>query len=300
MQPAISPREASLDLGGATLHFTTWGDQASARDCVLLIHGLTVSSREFAELGPVLAEQGWYVVAPDLRGRGSSDKPPHGYSVPIHANDLLGLCDQLGLGAFHVVGHSLGGLIGLYLAALSPQRVNRLVVIDIGGNIPADAQQAIAATVNRLGTVYPSLDAYLDTMRHLPVLRWNAMWEGLFRYDADVRPDGTVVSRVPQHAIAEEVAVLDLLRGEDLPARVRQPTLVLRAALGTLAPDRGLILTREEAERMRAVMPDCRLIEVPETNHYTIILADVLTQAVVRFLAEESPGASPGQVPDAP
>jgi pimeloyl-ACP methyl ester carboxylesterase len=234
----------------------------------------------------VLASHGWYVIAPDLRGRGLSAKPAHGYGVPFHANDVFSLGDALGIPTFHVVGHSLGAVIGMYLAALYPDRVGKLVMIDAGGKIPEDTQQAIAASVNRLGTRYPSLEAYLGLMRQLPMLRWNAFWEQYFRYDAEVHSDGTVTSRVPRQAIEEENAALAALRTEDLPNLVRQPTLVLRATHGLLGPERGLILPREEAERLRTIMPTCRVIEVEDTNHYTIVESDLLRDAVVAFLAE--------------
>ena len=98
-----------------------------------------------------------YVIAPDPRGRGLSAKPPHGYGLPFHANDILTLCDTLDLPTVHLVGHSLGAVIGFYLATLYSQRVGKLVMIDAGGKIPEDTLQTITASVNRLGTVYPSL-----------------------------------------------------------------------------------------------------------------------------------------------
>ncbi|HEX8731376.1 MAG TPA: alpha/beta hydrolase [Ktedonobacterales bacterium] len=284
--PQTAMREDTLGLGSLSLHYATWGQRTSPERTVVLIHGLTASSREFAGLGPALAAQGWFVIAPDLRGRGLSAKPPHGYGVPFHASDTLSLCDALGVRTFHAVGHSLGAVIGMYLAALYPQRVSNLVMIDAGGVIPDDTQQAIAASVNRLGTSFPSLDAYLGQMRQLPMIQWNDLWEQYFRYDAEVHADGTVTSRVPRKAIEEEMAALAALRSESLPNLVRQPTLVLRATVGLLGADRGFILPRDEAERLQTVMPACRVVEVPDTNHYTIVESAFLHDAVVAFLAE--------------
>ncbi|WIG61600.1 MAG: hypothetical protein OJF49_004348 [Ktedonobacterales bacterium] len=278
-------KENTLGIGGMTLHYVTWGERNPER-VVLLVHGLTASCREFALFGPALAEQGWYAVAPDLRGRGLSAKPPHGYAIPFHAHDLLTLCDALGAQQAHIVGHSLGAMIGVYTAALYPQRVRKLVMIDAGGKIPEDTQQAIAASVNRLGVVFPSLDAYLGLMSQLPVFQWNTLWEEYFRYDAEVHPDGTVTSRVPKHVIEEESFSLGALRTELLPAFVKQPTLIVRAALGTLAPDRGFVLAADEAERLRHEMADCQVVEIPDTNHYTIVLSDALEREIVSFLGE--------------
>jgi len=288
MTAMTAAHEQTFEFGGVSLQVATWGELTAPDRAVLLVHGLTASSREFFDLGPALAAAGWYAIAPDLRGRGRSSKPPHGYGLPFHADDLLALCDRLELPRMHLIGHSLGALIGLYLGALFPARLNRLVLIDAGGRIPDDTQQAIAASVNRLGVVYASIEAYLEMMQRLPMIRWNAFHERSFRYDAETRADGTVMSCVPRSAIEQEAAAVGAIRTEALPALVRQPTLVLRAALGTLAPDRGIVLPREEAERLRSVMADCRVIEIPETNHYTIVESPMFRDAILGFLAEPS------------
>lgn len=283
-EQTVSAREDTFGLGGLSIHYATWGVQTSPERVALLIHGLTATHREFAELGPTLASRGWYVIAPDLRGRGLSAKPKRGYNVGIHASDLLALCDKLGVDKVTLIGHSLGAVIAMYTAALFPQRVAKVVMVDAGGKIPDDTAQAIAASVNRLGMVFPSLDAYLTAMSALPVFTWNSFWEQYFRYDADVQPDGTVVSRVPRAAIDEEITALYFTKSEELPSFVKAPTLVIRAAIGLLDPDTGVVLPREEAERLANVMSDCRWIEIPGSNHYTIIVAQAFTDAVTAFL----------------
>jgi pimeloyl-ACP methyl ester carboxylesterase len=288
-----TPIENTLGIGSLALHFVTWGQRTQPERAVALVHGLTASHCEWVELGPALAAQGYYVIAPDLRGRGLSAKPPHGYGAVFHANDLLSLCDALNLPTVNVVGHSLGSFIAMYLAALYPSRIGKIVLVDAGGKVPADTAQAIAASVSRLGTVYPSLDAYLAVMSQLPMFEWSPFWEQYFRYDAVEHEDGTVTSRVPKAAIDEENAANFALRLDVLPEYIRKPTLILRAALGTLGPDRGIVLPVEEAERMRGLIPGSRVVVVPDTNHYTIILSPVFQQAVTAFLAGDTewPGA---------
>lgn len=283
----IAPKEQNLGIGGLSLHFATWGEHTTPERAVLLIHGLTSSSRAFAQIGPALAARGLYAVAPDLRGRGLSDKPRYGYGIPVHAADLLTLCDALGLESCAVAGHSLGALIGLFLAAFSPQRVSKLVLLDAGGKVPDDTLQAIAVSLSRLGRVYPSLDDYLATMRQNPVHEWNSFWEAYYRYDADVHPDGTVASRVPRSAIDQENAATFSTRTEALSAFVRAPTLIVRATVGTLAPDRGFILPADEAERLQAAIPGSQLVAIPGANHYTLADSPAATEAVAAFLSGE-------------
>lgn len=283
-EQAITAREDTLGLGGLSIHYATWGTMTAPGRTVMLIHGLTATHRSWAEVGPQLAARGWYVVAPDLRGRGLSSKPARGYNVGVHASDLLALCDRLGIEKVTLIGHSLGAVIAMYAAALFPERVAKIVLVDAGGKIPDDTAQAIAASVNRLGMPFPSLDAYLTAMSALPMITWNPFWEQYFRYDAEIQPDGTVVSRVPRAAINEETAALYFTKSEDLPSFVKAPTLIVRAALGTLGPDKGVVLPREEAERLVTVIPDARWVEIPDTNHYTVTLAPAFMEAVTEFL----------------
>lgn len=275
-----------LQINGITLTYHTWGEFTSPERTVLLVHGLSASSQGWIQLGPMLAEQGWYALAPDLRGRGLSEKPAHGYGIPYHVNDLLTLCDELQLPVVHFIGHSLGAQIGYFFAGTHPTRLGKLVLVDAGGRIPPDALQAIAPSLARLGRVYPSLDAYLEERQQSPVHQWNAFWENYYRYDAEVSPDGTVRSRIPKAVIEEEILVNTALNVDVLLPRVKVPTLITRAMLGTLGPDQGIILPAKEAERVQGIIAGSRVVTIPDTNHYTIILSDIFTQAVLSFLGE--------------
>jgi len=276
-----------LEVNGITLRVETWGRFTSPDRVVVLVHGITANSQYWADLGPAFAKQGWFAVAPDLRGRGRSAKPRHGYGLPFHVDDLLLLCDHFGAPTVRFVGHSLGALIGLYLAAVHPHRIAKLVLVDAGGKLPADTMQAIAPALARLGTPYPSLDAYLDAMLSAPHLTRDAFWERYYRYDAEVQADGTVVSTVPKPAIAEEQAAMFLTRTDVLPEFVKAPTLIVRATEGLLGGERGLILPAEEAERLRRIMPGSRVVEIPGTNHYTAALTETFAHQVIGFVTEE-------------
>ena len=76
------------------------------------------------------------------------------------------------------------------------------------------------------------------------------------------------------------------INADALLSRIQTPTLITRAALGTLAPDRGVILTADEAERVQGIIAGSRVIEVPQTNHYTITLSAVFIRAVLAFLVD--------------
>src|SRR5258708_436751 len=149
------------EVNGIRLHYVTWGKFTRPERAVVLVHGLSFSHQEWSEFGPTLAEQGWYAIVPDLRGRGQSDKPPHGYGIPYHVNDLLALCDALSLPRVQLIGHSLGAQIGYFLAAIHPRRLLRLVLGDAGGRVPADARPIIGPSPRPPGPGFPPLQPHL-------------------------------------------------------------------------------------------------------------------------------------------
>lgn len=273
-----------FQVNGLKIHANTWGEFVSPERTVFLIHGLSANSMCWAEYGPELAGQGWFVVAPDLRGRGFSDKPAHGYGTPFHANDLQAVADLLGIGKINLVGHSLGALISLFLAAIHPERVGKLVLVDAGGVIPEDTVQALAPSINRLDNVYPSLETFLELMSKVPLYHWNSFWENYYRYDAVVRTDGTVTSGVSRATIEEENFVTNHTRYDQLPNYVKSPTLIARATVGLLGEGRGLILPAAEAERVQSIIPGSRVVAIPGSNHYTIIISEVFKNEVTAFL----------------
>ncbi|PYN18735.1 MAG: alpha/beta hydrolase, partial [Candidatus Rokuibacteriota bacterium] len=131
-----------------------------------------------------------------------------GYSLAIHGDDLLGLLDHLGLPRATLMGHSLGAHIAVGFAAKHPERVARLVLFDGGLDVRAEVLDSLAPAVARLGVEFPSLEAFLERLRGLPMFagRWNDYLTRHYTYDVQRTPNGGVSSKVARHAIEEEVA----------------------------------------------------------------------------------------------
>ncbi len=134
---------------------------------------------------------------------------------------------------------------------------------------------------------YPSLEAFLKMLRGLPMFagRWNDYLERYFRYDVETLPGGSVRSKVAKHAIQEELANAARERLWVYHHQVRCPTLILRAPDGLLAAT-DCLMTQEEAEAMAYAIPRSRLVVVPGTNHYTVLMGrnPKVRAAVRRFL----------------
>jgi pimeloyl-ACP methyl ester carboxylesterase len=117
----------SISANGVGLHLA----EAGTGPLILLLHGFPQFWWTWRTQLTALADAGFHVVAPDLRGYGASDKPPRGYDLPTLSADIAALVRALGEQDAVVVGHDWGGLLGWTTAALHPRSVRRLVVLSM-------------------------------------------------------------------------------------------------------------------------------------------------------------------------
>jgi pimeloyl-ACP methyl ester carboxylesterase len=111
---------------GVRIHYVAGG----AGPPLVLLHGFPECWREWRYVMPTLAEFGYTVVAPDLRGFGDSDKPFDGYDALNVATDIHQLVCQLGHERISVVGHDVGASVAYTLAAAHPDEVRGLVLME--------------------------------------------------------------------------------------------------------------------------------------------------------------------------
>jgi pimeloyl-ACP methyl ester carboxylesterase len=118
----------AIEANGLTLRLHEWG--APGRPPALLLHSLAAHSHWWDWSAPLLAER-FSVAALDLRGHGGSAwSDPPAYRAADYAADVVAVLDALGWRSPLVIGHSLGGYVGAYLAARYPERVGALVIAD--------------------------------------------------------------------------------------------------------------------------------------------------------------------------
>lgn len=272
-----------VNTNGVTLATHEWPGRGPA---VVAIHGLTSNHTVWYPMADALAGS-HRVIAYDLRGRGDSAKPEKGYSLAEHCADLLGLLDRFGLERPIVAGHSLGAHIGVRFAARHPERVSKLVLFDGGLDVRTEVFDSLAPAISRLGVEFPSLQGFLETLKGLPMFagRWNDYIARHYTYDVEPGPGGGVRSKVAKHAIEEEVANLQRTRLWVWHHKIKAPTLLFRAPDGLLRAD-DCLMTQEEGEAMAHAILNCRLVVVPNTNHYTVLLGEnpVVTRELRAFL----------------
>jgi pimeloyl-ACP methyl ester carboxylesterase len=273
----------------ADLNTVFWGDP-DASSTALLVHGLTGRADAFRALAEELNSEGltgWRLLVVDLRGRGATGRVEGTAGIPVHAADLVALMDREGLDRVVFVGHSMGAMIGVYLAVNHPDRVSKLILVDGGSDITEEIDALLEPVHERLKGTYPSREAYIEFLKNLPVFedRWD---EHLERYFAgDVRPED---GEWRHHADVETVGDdREKMRGfplSELWPRIGCPTLILLSTVGLAGPDEGFILPPQDARRMREIIPDCALVEVENTNHYDILYSAPRTavEAIKSFL----------------
>jgi pimeloyl-ACP methyl ester carboxylesterase len=257
---------------------------------ILSVHGITANCRFWDCLASALAPH-HRVIAMDLRGRGLSDKPPTGYSIEHHSRDILALMDDQDLEPPVLMGHSLGAFISLVFAAQYPQRVDRLILVDGGGRL-SETQMAkvfagIKPSLDRLGQIFPSFEAYLTLMKQAPYLQpWNSYMETYFRYEIE-EVQGGIRSRVHPKHIEEEARNLGKVDSREFYKKVKAPTLILRATRGMLAED-DFLLPEDVVDRMVHEMPNAKRVDVEGANHYSILFQPnrKRDQAILQFLNE--------------
>ena len=255
-----APRDASLAAGGLTFHYITWGPESAPP--VVLLHGVTGHARSWDALARDLSAD-FRVIALDQRGHGDSDRAPDGdYRVATMAGDLTGFVDALGLERFALVGHSMGGRVGIAYADGHAARIERICIVDIGPEIHAPGmeriRQMMAGAPERIESEEQAVEFVLranprmveaglrDRVRH----GLKRLPDGGFewKYDKALR------DMMRQGGRRDSIDLWEPLR------RIAAPALLVRGAESD-------ILSADVAKRMIEALPDGRLVEIPGAGH---------------------------------
>ena len=261
----------------ATLRWTEWGPPDG--DPVVCVHGLTRTGRDFDALARRLAASGRRVICPDVFGRGESQwLPGKLYTVPAYVAGMAPMLSAIGR-PYDWVGTSMGGIIGMSVAALPGDHMRRLVINDVGPFIPAAALNYIASYLS-IEVSFASLgelEAHLRRI-HAP---FGPLTDAQWRHLAETSARSTATGRLVLHydpAIAEPgrgapAADVDMWALWEL---VDKPTLVLRGEHSTL-------LLPETAARM-ARKPGVRLEVIPGCGHAPALMDHAQIAMIENFL----------------
>jgi pimeloyl-ACP methyl ester carboxylesterase len=280
---------------------------------VICVHGLTRNSHDFdalaAELSPACR-----VVCPDVVGRGASDWLEHknDYGFALYQSDAAALIARLSVassaGGFlsalrghsleedrplqvDWVGTSMGGLIGMMLAARSGSPIRRLVLNDVGPLVPWRALRRLHLEHSNENPQFADLDEAESYMRQACVNFGplsDGQWRDVTRHSVVLQPTGmfrlgwdpAIIGAVPEQGLEGVTLRMNFLSGIDMwPIwnKVRCPVLVLRGADSDL-------LTSATVARMQASRPQVKVVEFPGVGHAPWLMSAEQIAVVRDFL----------------
>ncbi len=278
MTPRLRELTALAPHGFTEIAYTEWGAGDRVAICV---HGLTRNGRDFDWLARALADRGWRVLCPDMPGRGRSAwlRDPAHYGYALYLSVGAALIARSDAARVSWVGTSMGGIIGMMLAAQPDTPLATLVLNDVGAFIPKASLARIATYVGD-DPVFADLAAVETYLRgvHAP---FGALSDEQWRHLAvhGSRPaesGGLRLHYDPAIALPfrqQEAQDVDL---GPVWNKVACPTLVLRGATSDL-------LLKETAAEMAA---DGRatVVEVPGCGHAPSLMEPAQIATVLDFL----------------
>ena len=271
-------------IGPSGLHrmaYTEWGARDNPR-VLICVHGLTRNGRDFDALAEAMSGH-YRVICPDVVGRGQSGRlrDPAGYGIPQYVADMVTLIARLNVDSVHWVGTSMGGLIGMALAAQECTPLRKLVLNDVGPLITVESLQRIATYVGS----DPQWASFDEALAYVKLISApfgqlsEAQWHHLTETSIVQRADGRWAFRYdPRIAEPFKAAFVD----QDIDlwpiyASITCPTLVVRGAESDL-------LTRDTWQQMGACGPQAQLAEIPGVGHAPMFQSDEQIAIVRDFL----------------
>ncbi|GAB2879046.1 alpha/beta hydrolase [Uliginosibacterium flavum] len=269
--------------------YTEWGDPANPR-VLLCVHGLTRNGRDFDELARALSRD-YRVICPDVAGRGQSDwlANKNDYAVQVYVQHMLILLARLDVAQVDWLGTSMGGLIGMGLAALPDTPIRRLILNDVGPVLSAPALSRIGEYVGR-APLFASVEAAEQYLREvgpgfgkLSDDQWRALTVSGLRRDADgwrMRYDPAIGEVMRASPLKTDMLLWPMYDA------IRAPTLVLRGVDSDL-------LTHTTAEAMSQRGPRAHIVEIAETGHAPMLMCAGQIEIVRNFLLEAPESSDP-------
>lgn len=272
---------------GLTLYARDYNPQQGSAIPILCMHGLSRNSADFEMLAEVLAQQ-HRVICVDQRGRGLSqwDSDLSRYTPAVYVQDMWRLLEHLGIDRVIAIGTSMGGLMGMIMAAERPQKIAGLILNDVGPEVASAGLQRIIGYVGKGQPVLCWDDAVVETRRlnlacfpQYEHSDWQAMAHRIYRENAQGVP---VLAYDP--AIAKAVAETDSnLVPPDLwplfQLLAEVPMLTLRGSLSDL-------LSADAFTKMQQQNPRMLAVEIAGVGHAPALDEPAAQQAIIEFIEQ--------------
>ena len=278
MATEVKPREGFVvrrthdDVNELKLHYLDWGNETAQP--MLLLHGFTSHAHSWDTFAGALQDR-FHIVALDQRGHGESDWASE-YTMASAIGDVDVVVKQLGLQNMVLVGLSMGGSRSIHYAAAHPDEVERLVIVDIGPEIPTAGSARVAASAQAKDEFDSEDEAFRQARAGNPRADEQQMRVRL-RHNLKQLPNGKLTWKWDK-ALRDPSQPRPRPQPEENWAAVHTiscPTLLVRGAESD-------VLAADTAERMRREMKDCTLVTIAGSGHPVPMDRPVEFEAAVR------------------
>jgi pimeloyl-ACP methyl ester carboxylesterase len=245
--------------------YTEWGDFNNNK-VLICVHGLTRTGRDFDVLASALSSA-YRVICLDIVGRGESDwlARAENYIYATYIADIFTLLEQLKIGKIDWLGTSMGGLIGMFIAAQPNSPIQRLILNDVGAFIPKEALVRIAKYIlfgQRKFANFSEVQAHIKENYSGFGKLTESQWQELAKHSVKLAPDGGYI-------LHYDPQISYLLRGfpdlEDIDLwevwqKINCPTLLIHG-------EESDLLLPSTITQMQSLKPDLEVIQIAETGH---------------------------------
>ena len=264
------------------LNYYEWGDPANSK-VAICVHGLTRNGRDFDDIAHALSGE-YRVLCPDVAGRGKSEWLTHieDYAYPVYCADMAALIARSGAQTVDWIGTSMGGLIGMLLAAQPNSPIRKLVMSDVGPFIPKSSLERLSTYVGKPASYesFEDFEQYVRTISAPFGPLTDTQWRRLTESTAARNDDGKWITNYDPaiaRAFTQPIADVVLWPFWD---QVSCPTLVLRGK------DSDLLLS-ETAREMATRGPKAKLVEFDGIGHAPMMMEQSQIAVVREFLANQ-------------
>ena len=275
--------------GFTKVAFTEWGPRDAAQ-VVLCVHGLTRNSRDFDFLARRLVQRGLRVIAPDLPGRGKSEWVPVAadYATPLYLAAMAAVIARSGATAVDWIGTSLGGHIGMEMAALPGAPIRRLVLNDFGARVAGAALQRIGAylRIKRRFATIEELEAHLRSIHEPFGKLTDTQWRHMAEHSAVQTEEGDyrqhydpAIGRAFSWPLMVDISLWDLWD------KVACPVMILRGEDSDLLHASTVRDMQKRGIAGKNAL--VRAVEVREVGHAPPLMSDAQISLIEEFLADE-------------
>ena len=260
MTTGVQPKDKTVTVNGLNLHYLDWGSPGGPP--MVLLHGLRGHAHSWDDVSAAACQE-YRVLALDQRGRGDSDWAKDGdYATDAYVADLAGFCDALNLESFVLVGHSMGGRNSMTFAGRYPEKLRKLVIVDVGPEGDPRGAERISREIREVPEEFDSFEAVVEYMGKQNRFASDAVLRRRLKYATRELPNGKFGWRYDL-AIRERSR-----RGITGPAvdlwpvlaKIPCPALVVRGEETDLLPS-GV------AQRMVETLPNGQLVGIPRAGH---------------------------------